>query len=1180
MAIRTAPLNILTFPQQWDAPATPGVPGRMRVRYLCFPRMDPDVALAPGQPAFADAELAFEARVIPSFARLPDSADIVATIGGAAPGSPLEMPAPSVDKAAAFAALGEALKVAPRKAAAFAAVQKPRRILKPETASWRARTGAHGEGRFLVGKHAAKCAIHESMAEQPLTPPRLAEPPQLRWGEAMAFALRTEPLALALGLIGEVFVEIDQKLLSDGGWLVIALHASSDYAADPLLVSLQAARVPPLDGSRSLYSAALFPLDQADYVADEAIGEALLYANGFARRVHVAQAFDEDDDADGTGDGDCIHIAWDDAQLTEWLNRQSDPDAATPMGTFGYRVDVRDVADGGSWHSLQTIKSITDLSLGAVDLGGWEGERPLEVAPLRRGGDTFWLPAYFATWRGSSLALTDPDFVRLQQAELSRLKSAGALTSKEALLFAALAADKEKTFAPVGADAVPLRYGRRYAFRVRLADLTHGGPPPEADTPADPDQGSGFVAEIEFRRFRRPGAVEVTKLPTSVDPSITIARPTLRFPELRFAGDGLLDADASAILKGKPDPDVRLLRVALWVRALSGDRSDWQQLYSVERPFTADEMDLPLAIVDVPNLVSLAEPDLSDRLPIPTERELKLVLTPIGRDDESYFAKGAHVGVDTTIPLRAAARSEAALIALPDEPLIGFFLRQPGSDETAPRPLDLLTEGLGLASQDLTLSATPGTRTVLACGAALRHTPSPDGHFVQFASDTDLRQRWITAVSFVVERDWSWRALAAKGLVIERSAVRAGDAEDWQPVGIVQLPSAVARDALPLDDDAEFPARLPERQSTRVVFLDAVNPLAIDGNLPPSELEVAYRIALPFDTGIASVAPPELPGLHLPVTTPPRQHPRLVSAGIALGPYVPEADYSATNERRRHLWLEFEEKPDDPGDSYFARVLAIAPDPLLVGLDPGITPTFEPALALEAEWIRRIVPGQAADASGSGAMPSVLKGGRDGRHVIVPLPPGMNPDSPELAGMFTYELRLGHSRERWCTAHGRWGPPLRIAGVQHPPPPLRCEAARVDDMIAVVAPFGSAVHAGKLVRQWHNTRLWAVVYARVAQADGQSHRNLLLLRKEMTALFPAMGAVLTILPATAHGVAAIPLADIREALEARGLPEGQSLTALAVEFFTDPAVADPIAGELGEARIFRASPLVPVPEAC
>ena len=54
----------------------------------------------------------------------------------------------------------------------------------------------------------------------------------------------------------------------------------------------------------------------------------------------------------------------------------------------------------------------------------------------------------------------------------------------------------------------------------------------------------------------------------------------------------------------------------------------------------------------------------------------------------------------------------------------------------------------------------------------------------------------------------------------------------------------------------------------------------------------------------------------------------------------------------------------------------------------------------------------------------------------------MNETSPELFGFFVYEVRLGHKAGRWCTAQGRFGPPLRVAGVQHPAPPLTCQAAR------------------------------------------------------------------------------------------------------------------------------------------
>src|SRR5262249_31805544 len=151
------------------------------------------------------------------------------------------------------------------------------------------------------------------------------------------------------------------------------------------------------------------------------------------------------------------------------------------------------------------------------DLGAWTGERAIEVVPLRRGAGTLWLPAFFATWRGSSLVLTDPDLLRLQAAALP--DDPGEQPPPHHLL------GREKAFAPVGADAVPLRYGHRYAFRVRLADLTHGGPGADAASPEDPDGDDGLSAEVLFQRRRRPGAVEIRKAPTRYDPQIVVERP-------------------------------------------------------------------------------------------------------------------------------------------------------------------------------------------------------------------------------------------------------------------------------------------------------------------------------------------------------------------------------------------------------------------------------------------------------------------------------------------------------------------------------------------------------------------------------------------------------------------------------------------------------------------------------
>lgn len=125
-----------------------------------------------------------------------------------------------------------------------------------------------------------------------------------------------------------------------------------------------------------------------------------------------------------------------------------------------------------------------------------------------------------------------------------------------------------------------------------------------------------------------------------------------------------------------------------------------------------------------------------------------------------------------------------------------------------------------------------------------------------------------------------------------------------------------------------------------MVFFDAFDPKPAPGSFP-TEITFEYRLVPAFE---ALPAPePALPlTLLVPVTTPPVQVPRLVSAGLALSPYVPADDYSSTEPRRRELWLEFEAPPADPNDQFFVRVLATAPDPLLTAEDIAEVP--EPPL--------------------------------------------------------------------------------------------------------------------------------------------------------------------------------------------------------------------------------------------
>ena len=59
-----------------------------------------------------------------------------------------------------------------------------------------------------------------------------------------------------------------------------------------------------------------------------------------------------------------------------------------------------------------------------------------------------------------------------------------------------------------------------------------------------------------------------------------------------------------------------------------------------------------------------------------------------------------------------------------------------------------------------------------------------------------------------------------------------------------------------------------------------------------------------------------------------------------------------------------------------------------------------------------------------------------------------------------------------------------------------------------------------------------------------------------------------------------PLDDVHASLRLFGLADGAPLTAMAVEFFIAPEVPDPLGTDLGQARMLRASPLVPVPIAC
>jgi hypothetical protein len=1160
MTIRSAPFNLLTFPQHWDAATRD-----LTVRFVCLPSLDPDAKPMADHPSFDQADLRLCARFIDSLDRLPRGAD-------ALPSGAALVPAQApFQKAALFSQLAEHIQIAPRIAPA-AGPRPRRRFLKPATESYRSVVGRKVMSPYLIDEARYKCALHEAHADQAAKPQTLA--PTLRWAQVIAFVLRQPALATQLGLIGQFQVKVPNGVFERGGWLYLEPHGDGDYAGEPALVSLQAARIPPLVESRDLYAAVLFPLDQ-DFNADHLFADAERYDRGFARHVHAVVGHEQ---------RDCIRLGWDDEQVAEWLNRQADPVGVAPMGTGGYRVDVREAGNGGDWHSLQRIESLGALALGPLDLGTHTGESRIEIMPSRLSKaqpDDYWMPPYFTTWRGASLVLSDANLVRLHR-ELDDVHAD----------YATLLMDRERCFRAAGLDQVTLRYGKQYQFRVRLADLSHGGPPPEREIPVDAGDDHGLTTTVAFMRTRRPGPVAIMRRPTQEQRYIAVAKPRLGYPELLFAGNNDFDQlieDARGGHErepGLPDPDVVALAIEVHVRALVGDRVEWQRLYLTHRPFTADLLELELDLQDCATLDSFTSaPATAGPLPIPTARDIRFTFRAIGHDEPGYFADtDAREGEPVHVDVRAAARSESSLFGPVDLPLRSFYLRA-SANERLPNPIARLGQELDLEQHGPALSGRAGARVVFGCAASMRHTLSPERGSLAFAAETEIVESWINVVQLRLCRDWSWSGLAESGIAVDRSIRRIGldtDFGDWHTVGEMHLPAAISPRALgAIASDAD-PARDPLRQSTQLLFFDSIDARPARGTFP-CELEVKYRVRPTFASVVA--APPDEAPLttRLPVSAPPTQVPRLVSAGIALTPYEAAGDYSATRQRQRRVWLEFDRSPLDPGDAYFVRVLAVAPDPAMLRLGPQVAEVRETALPLDSEWMRLIVPGQPRDYSGRHAMSQLAPSGASGaQHCLVPLPDGIGEDAPELFGMFTYEIRVGHANDRWCTAQGRFGPPLRIAGVQHAPPPLRCQVARLKDGIHVRAPFALPVHEGAILQpDPPATRLWGLLYARVRQADGRGWRNVLLERRELEVVRPTPSHWERHAPSEArHGAVVFPGKKVESVLGLNGLPADAPLTALAVELFDTPDTSDPLGDHLAQARILRVSSLVAVPEAC
>jgi hypothetical protein len=1171
-------LNLLPYLQKWDGT-------NLQLRLLAIPRdspLDPLIlGLTPPGPSFATAHFVFEVHLIQGLTAIPTTST-TSTNQDITPPFPAGAQGLFNDLATVFTINPTPPPANPR--------QPGRQIRKYLPPTYRNAIGFSADRSSLtVTDHTYLCLMRSGTSKPPYH--QIVPPTTYAWGKVIAMALRQPILAEDLGMIYPITVPVPANFFKLGGWVYVTLAPTSDGFAlttMPDALKIYSSRIPPLSTARPLFSPVMFPVAVAVPPGpyDEIFQEVENYNDGFAKAVHGIQPQFLDplsETSDGTRPVKDIgvRLGWDDEQVTIWLNRQLDPNSVAldvPLGISGYRVDAR-LAGTTAWSSLCQVTS--NVKVGPTLVGNFAGELNVEPMPTQADGEIlgdYWLPSYYTHWTGPSLVAVDV----LSRQLMGDPNYAG-------------------PYAVTGVNpALPLQYGNTYQFRVRLADHTGGGPA-SIDLPGVP--GPSPIFTIPFRRWIRPRTLQVVEnLPNipninNAPTTLHLNRPLLGYPEYLYTGvanaAANLIADIPAAMAagrevGQPDPDVTVVQITLEVRALGldegvggGTDNGFQPVYTTTRPFPADPtvaVELDLTWTDVTDVNTLSPAPATGAIPVPTSRDVRLVFNGIGRADpqfEYFGAADVPIGATTSVIIRRAATDESSLF-LPEEPsnLLQAIYLQPtalldaatadaqqsaGLGVQAPgNPIGRLADELQLNVNSLTIRGRAGRRTVFGVSGGMRHILAPDNSSVTFASNTDLALHWIVALRMTIDRDWSWSGLAATGVSIQRGGVEVGQVAPQ----------------FTIDNDALIS---PDRTSTDLVFFDVVEPKPDAGQFP-AEINLNYTITPSFVAAPKTVYAPLTVSVELPMTTPPAQLPRLVSAGVALSAYTRSPNYSTTDARQRAVWLEFDRPPDNPRDGFFGRILAYAPDAVLSAPQGDPDETAEPPLPIDPELIRTIIPGQSDDGAGLGAMTELVASDSP-VHFLLPLPPGTPSDAPELFGFYTYEFRTGHS-QGWSTAQGRFGSPLRVTGVQHPAPQLTCMVYRNTAGITASAPFATPVQNGRSVRHSPpSTEMYVMIYAQVYQSDGSDFRNVLLGYRPARFVVDKLGWQQS--PDALYGSATWSTSEMQLLLASLTLGSDTPLSCLAVETLpsTDP-IPDPLGTGLGYERLLRTSPLVPVPGCC
>ncbi|MDB5206004.1 MAG: hypothetical protein JWR72_1079 [Flavisolibacter sp.] len=722
-----AKISILTFPQHWRG-------NQLTIRVLVMPRnFNPlkkdQVAL--GTPAWVDATMRLRARLVTDGGTYPSihAASESFVLNG------INMPAdvrPIYEDMEQQFAPGTGITNTER----LQPVKPGQRAQKYLPESYRESFNfTTPRTKDAVIDDSYQCAIRDKTPSGEV----FKQTTDLSWGKVFAYCLRQPALAERVGFVYEATFAVNPLLVKSGSWIYVDLDDGCQYkpamVLNQSLVKRYAAKLPKLKAGedRTLFAAVQFPVlindppplngNDDDKPAppsnfDELLIETEQYDDGFCKIVHANQPVSgdllrekEDKELPVITDAG-IRLAWDDEQLLIWMNRQLKQDETllsgrrtdAPMGVLQYRVDVRlfsdEVINPNPWIPLCNVKNKAALMIGSQEIDSAANERELgvEVYPAKpKPGQTFWLPQYYAHWIGKSLVLPDTDAIAIFK------KQENTIAEKQAKNF--------DLYEAAGLAGIQLLYGTKYDFRVRLADISGGGPELEDNRKYAAPSPEGFC---DFRRRVQPQAVRLqNSLPKEdgvyfMEDTLTMKRPLLSYPSVLFTGQypnavADLIADATAVhaegivdfTKNRPvglaDPDVVKVEVLVEVKALEMDMSlrydtdsheSYAKLYTTERSFPLDDLEgdciIPISFVDAPVLNFTNSQDLGELglipggdkiddhedIVLPKSRNVRITLRPVLDDKPGYYADGSTLhqkGKPISFITRKASDNETGL---------------------------------------------------------------------------------------------------------------------------------------------------------------------------------------------------------------------------------------------------------------------------------------------------------------------------------------------------------------------------------------------------------------------------------------------------------------------------------------------------------------------------------------